>query len=115
MQYVGTDLLRDNLELIMPGLGKNIFIHNFEIWYQEELIKNPNICVVVSDIRFQNEADFIKKIGGIIIKIDRYNGYNDTHESEIELEQIKNYDYIIDNHSDINHLYENLEDIVEIL
>ena len=32
LQYVGTDLLRDNLNTIMPGLGYNMFSHHFRLW-----------------------------------------------------------------------------------
>ena len=31
MQYVGTDLLRNNLNTIMPGIGMDVFIHHFRI------------------------------------------------------------------------------------
>jgi len=35
LQYIGTNLLRDNLNTIMPGLDKNIFTHSFKIWYNK--------------------------------------------------------------------------------
>ncbi len=53
----------------MPGLDKNIFTHHFKLWYEQQLMINPNIRVVVSDVRFQNEADFVRNLGGIVIKI----------------------------------------------
>ena len=42
---------------------------------------NNTVRVVVSDVRFPNEYNIIKKLGGIIINVDRKD-YNltDTHE-----------------------------------
>lgn len=71
LQYVGTELLRDQLDKIMPGLGNNIFTYRFQIWYQEEAKKNPNLRVVISDVRFQNEIDFVQSLGGTVIKLER--------------------------------------------
>lgn len=71
LQYVGTELLRDQLNEIMPGLGKNIFTYRFQIWYQEEVRKNPDLRVVITDVRFKNEIDFIQSLGGTVIKLER--------------------------------------------
>lgn len=107
LQYVGTDLLRNQLEKIMPGLGKDIFINNFRLWYKNQ---DEKMKVVIADVRFQNEADTIKELGGILMKIERPNlgKSSDTHESEVELHNIKNYDYTIknDKEGDIQHVYD---------
>lgn len=110
LQYVGTELLRDNLDKIMPGLGKNIFTHRFKLWYVQEMRKNPNLCVVISDVRFQNEADFVRDLGGIVIKIDRPSVISsDMHPSEIELLNIKNFNYQIENTGTLNEFYEKIK------
>lgn len=111
LQFIGTDLLRNNLDQIMPGLGKNIFVHHFKLWYQKELSKNPKLHVVVSDVRFQNEADFIKSLGGTIIKITRFRS-DDSHASETEMANIDNYDYSIDNTGSLEDLQIRLSAIV---
>lgn len=109
LQYVGTDLLRDNLDKIMPGIGKDIFTHRFKLWYEEELIKNPLLCVVISDVRFQNEVDFIQSLGGTIIKINRETGIeSDSHPSEMEMNRITNFDYLIDNNATLDEFYQKL-------
>lgn len=106
LQFVGTDLLRNNLNTIMPGLGNDIFIHHFKLWYESEIKKNPNLCVVVSDVRFQNEIDFIQKIGGFVIKINRPSVMtNDMHSSEMELQSITTYDYLIENTGTLEDFY----------
>ncbi|AGF85184.1 monophosphate kinase [Moumouvirus goulette] len=126
LQFVGTELFRDNLERIMPGLGKDIFIYHFKLWYQQELQKNPDIRVVVSDIRFQNEADFIKSLGGTVIKISKEPSktnllkkvlsnfivnQTDTHASEKELKNINNYDILIENTGTIDDYYKKITEV----
>jgi hypothetical protein len=130
LQYIGTDLLRDQLNKIMPELGYDVFLKSFEIWYNNLMSINPNANVVVTDVRFQNEVDLIKKLGGTVYRIDRFENdswkdyfyyvdyiplfssfakkillrYN-IHISELSIKYIKNYDYIIKNNGTIKQLY----------
>lgn len=114
LQYVGTDLLRDQLDKIMPELGKDIFTHHFRIWYEEEKKKNPNTCVLISDVRFQNEIDLIHSLGGIVIKLERPEvTSNDLHPSEIELQQITTHDYVIHNTGTKDQLYKELDNCLK--
>lgn len=109
LQFVGTDLLRENLDKIMPGLGKDIFIHHFKIWYQKELENNPKLNVVISDVRFQNEVDAIHELCGEVIKINRSNIIsNDMHSSELDQQKINNYDHLINNDDTVEILYDKL-------
>lgn len=112
LQYVGTNLLRDQLETIIPDLEKNIFTHHFKLWYEEQKQKNPDIKIVIADVRFQNEVDVIHSLGGIIIKIvrnvDNTDDLHSTHASETELEAVQNFDYIIPNSSTIDDLQNSL-------
>lgn len=114
MQYVGTELFRDHLNNIMPGLEKNIFIHHFELWYQDEIKKNPQLNVVVTDVRFDNEAKFIRDLGGIVVKLERKTDpiKEDLHSSEIEINKIRSYNYLIKNNGSINSLYRNINEII---
>lgn len=42
--------------------------------------------IVVSDVRYPNEGDFIKSLGGVVIKIDRPGiAHDDQHSSEISM------------------------------
>lgn len=112
LQYVGTDLLRDQLEKIMPGIGQDIFIHHFKLWYTS----HSQGYVVVPDIRFQNEVDMIHQLGGYVIKLTRPRVSNlgfadpslekvDKHASEVALESITNYDWQIINNGTLEELY----------
>jgi len=130
MQFVGTDLFRDRLDEIMPGLKKNIFTHHFKLYYKE----NPNIKIVIADVRFKNEVDLIKSLGGVIIKLDRLRTNNFTrntfnifqsikniirslitpdHSSESELDNLHG-DYDIMNDSTQQQLYNKLDVIMKL-
>jgi hypothetical protein len=109
LQYVGTDLLRDQLDVIMPGLGKDVFVRHFELWVQS----NPTLNVVVPDIRFQNEVDLIHKLGGIVVKVTRPSvmpeDISTLHASERELLSITTHDEEFMNDKDIPHLYSQID------
>ena len=116
-QRFGTEIFRDSLEKFFPEmkhLKKNFWIYRFKIWYQEQVKQNPNVKIVVTDVRFQNEADIIKELGGVIIKVTRKNlKNNDSHASEINILNI-NADYDIKNDSSIEDYYKNLKSILHL-
>jgi hypothetical protein len=90
----------------------NIWIDKLENWikiHHKRGIKK----FIVTDLRFQNEVDWILKLGGKVIKIEAPNRNLDrikkeelnsvdnsetrNHISELGIEQITNYDYKINN------------------
>lgn len=112
LQFVGTDLLRNNLHKLMPELGSDIFIHHFRLWFQEQVAFNPNVKIVISDVRFQNELDFIHELGGTVVKIERGNEIVDTHVSESGICGLDGYDLLLDNNGDYDDLYKKLDSCV---
>lgn len=70
------------------------FCHTLE----GELTNHQGKILVITDLRFQLEANYIRKFGGFIWRIRRSetDNSNDSHPSETELESIK-YDFIITN------------------
>jgi len=113
LQFVGTELLRNNLNEIMPGLGHNIFTHHFQLWYENERDHDAETKVVIADVRFQNEMDFIQRLGGIVIKLNRPSVLaNDIHQSELELQNITTYNYLINNSKTKIDLYRELDNLL---
>ena len=111
MQYVGTQLIRNQLDVIMPGLGQDYFVYYFKLWYEQQVALNPDVKIVLSDLRnFSNEIEIIKHFNGVIINIDRP-GLDkiDTHESE---QPIKDYKYCIGNNGTLRELYVILDDLM---
>lgn len=59
--------------------------------------------IVFDDVRFNNEADFIRKQGGKIIHLVRENSIEDNHQSELGINP-EGSDYIIVNNGNIQEL-----------
>jgi hypothetical protein len=113
-QYVGTELFRNNLSKC-PGLEwveENIWYNVLKKSILDQWEKNPDQLIVITDIRFQNEIDLIKELGGISIKITKDNILNtDTHTSEIDIDKL-NVDYNIKNNGTISDLYKNADNLI---
>jgi len=96
--------------IALQKIGTDVFRMHFhqDIWLlilKKQIIKYDK--VVVTDIRFLNEYNMIKKIGGNIIKITRNNIIKDLHLSENILDGIK-FKFIIHNNGTIEELYQNI-------
>jgi hypothetical protein len=96
---------------------RDIFGENF--WVDMILPKEPNVpdeeLWVITDVRFENEAERIKHLGGHIICINRPNlFYNDSHISEERLPE-EFFSYIIDNKSSLNQFKERVLEVVSEL
>ena len=84
---------------------------------------------IISDMRFQNEYEAVKQRGGITIRVNRYNStcvcVDDSsldcltpcsrkpqHESEVALDHVTDWDYVIDNSGTIEELVEKVRTIL---
>jgi phosphomevalonate kinase len=107
--------------------NENMWIRGLDMQIQTFCKRSPKEClIIICDVRFQNEAEYIKKNNGIIFRIvspyrteQRYwqestneKEYNkiSNHLSEINLDNY-NFDYIIKN--DLNEI--NLNNIINYL
>ena len=98
-QKIGTEAIRNN-------------IHN-DAWVLSLFgtYKEDKDFWIITDVRFKNEAEIIKKRGGIIIRLngDPNNSRvgddrNMSHQSEIDLDDYDGFDYIYNNVSPISNL-----------
>ena len=115
MQQFGTDFVRDNICKYIPNIKNNLndetlWIKLFRIWYE----KNKEKDIIISDVRFLDEIEVIKSLGGKIIKINRDTNQIDNHKSECNIENYdkKLIDYQIDNNSTLNNLYSQTNTII---
>lgn len=113
LQKVGTDLFRNNIKNVLPEMKieDSPWLEIFKL----KFIQNPK-KYIVSDVRFEDEAEFIKKMGGIIIRINRNEkgkekGKETVHISELEMDKIKE-DFSIDNNYSIEEYRERLKILV---
>lgn len=116
MQVVGTDLFRNELARHMPEVGHNIWIRSFAKTYESD------VNTVIADVRFTNEYEWIKRVGGIVIRVNRpglvntdgssvIHNYHDRHESENSLDEFES-DYVIENSHCFAHLETEIEKII---
>ena len=99
-QLLGTDVART--------IDPNVWVKNAEMFYKNAI----GFSVVITDVRFANEAKWIRDKGGIVVYINRQQKeiQANTHSSENGLSG-KDVDVYIENDGTINDLYEQVENI----
>jgi hypothetical protein len=96
---------------------RDIFGDDF--WVDMILPREPTVpddeLWIITDVRFKNEAERIKHLGGHIIRINRPDLFhNDSHISEERLPD-EYFSYIIDNKSSLNQFKERVLEVVSEL
>lgn len=104
---------------VLQQVGSNIFRNMYDkIWVNKciKTIKNDAMDIaVIADMRFPNEADIVLKENGFVLRLTR-NVYNDSHISEIALDNYTKFTAILDNHSmTLEQVYEAFREIVKTL
>ena len=114
LQFVGTELFRNQLGKLLPEIGENIWIASLIEKIKAMVEEYPLCSIVISDIRFQNEIDALRDFNGAHIwKIvnDRIIK-KDTHSSE-DIDKLKNIDSTIVNDSTLDSLYEKISFLIK--
>lgn len=101
-----------NVRQILQVVGTDVIRRFNEDWHVKQLKKEiinhlgMGDKVVVDDIRFENELNLIKELGGTVYYIIRHNYHAlSNHESENSLnENMFNNEHIIYNSQDIDYL-----------
>jgi len=110
-QGFGTEIMRERLCEVFPELkelSNHLWTYRFELWYKDLLKKNPDAKVVVTDLRFSNEEEVLRKYNAFIIKVSRKEVTNtDTHSSEIGILSIKE-DVLLTNDGTIDEYYNSI-------
>ncbi len=97
MQLVGTEMIRFHLP--------DYFVKFMEL--------NLTKKMVISDLRFLNEAEMLTKHGAIIILVEK-DHLDDPHLSEQEYKLI-NYHYVIHNKGSKEDLFKELETLLDLI
>lgn len=69
-------------------------------------------AIVIPDVRFENEAQWIKSKNGIIISVRRESNIVDTHASELGIDA-QYIDYHVTNNGSIDELYDQVNAIMK--
>ena len=110
LQFIGTNLLRNQLH---PEIWVNSLMNKY-FCVQSDLAPNGIDCPnwIITDLRFLNEMEAVKKRGGITIRVNRnLEESKNQHESETELDSAE-FDYVIDNNGTIEELIEKVREIL---
>ena len=97
---------RSSSSIVMNGKG-SFWLRYFFDKYDSALTVNNVLDMVVSDVRFKNEAFALKSRGAILIRIVRDTKSKDNDVSEQEQNDI-NCDYVIQNNGTFAELAENV-------
>ena len=118
MQFYATELMRIELSKKFKEIGTDLWVKCVEKKIIKALNENKNCIILLADVRFKNEYEFVKKYNGITLNIIRQtnNLHNqfENHKSENDL-QNENFDFTIFNNGGMINLrmstYEFLHDL----
>lgn len=103
---------------LLQDLGKMGRKYNPEIWINGALsiaqdYLEKDYLVIISDTRFVNELERLKKDNYYCIRVIRPGSSNMTDESEIDLDSVPNseFDYILNNDGDLEDLEKKILDV----
>lgn len=100
---------RQAMQTLGTEWGRNT-IHN-EMWIKraEMAFKQSSMGIVIPDVRFENEAEFIRDNGGVLIHVTRPNVIQvNAHSSEAGV-RVTEDDFVIVNDSTISQLHLQVE------
>lgn len=110
----GAPEIRELLQRLGTEVGRNMLGEN--VWVDAALATcEPDRDYVFTDVRFTNEAEALRSLGGIIIRIERpgYGPAND-HPSEVAMDDYP-WDYVVINDGDYTSFATKLQNIVQDL
>jgi hypothetical protein len=110
LQYVGTELFRNQIGNILPETKENIWIKVME----KKVESSKEDKIVITDVRFPNEVEMVKKLGGIVIKVVRPSLSIQEHSEHISeaIDQL-DVDFTVINDKTPEDLYNAVIKIIE--
>ena len=132
LQFIGTNLFRNQLS---PEIWVNSLMSEYKLYKETKPFVNSTLKDeeypnwIITDLRFPNELEAVKKRGGITIRVNRPcdicggSGYHKMscpvsksgeHYSEIALDSAA-FDFVINNNKDIEHLVKEVKKILKKL
>ena len=114
-QKFGTDFGQFKIYELFPELKDKIKPRT--LWLNVcsnfiDLNKDKNI--VIADVRFHHEVEFLRTKGFNIIEIKRNSIKKDNHISENEIKEITDIDFTIDNNSTKQDLFKQYDDFIYV-
>lgn len=112
MQLMGTEVLR---ELFNNKI--NTTVNNVKYSYHIKCIHNMIMKlkgknIIISDVRFQDEIDYIKSMDGLIISIDKNTDNNKFSKHKSENQQLKKIDFEMENNNSKKDFFEIIDNLI---
>ena len=110
-QITPRHILQQAGENLRKTFGEHLWVQTV---YNRMISTYNTFNYVISDVRYQNEAEWIKRSNGILVRIDRKHNIksSDNHQSEIDMDSWNAWDEIIDNNGSLEDLYQQLDLLV---
>lgn len=125
LQTIGTDLFTEKLhpdtwvnalfKKYIPRVKYTVTSNGHGDTLSKSSVSEPELPYwIISDVRFKNECEAIKKRDGLIFRVENPNVKStDTHKSEIDLDDYKEFDEVIINDGTIEELVEKVKYILQ--
>jgi len=119
-QFFGTEMVRENVGKLIPSVGQDFWVYRMAHCLNglgEQVEYDSDDVVVIPDVRFQNEYDWITAQGGIIIHLTRPGADGmvgiSGHASEAGLKfTAPDNTYLIVNNGTLEELYEEVDRVI---
>ena len=120
LQRIGTEAIREQIHpnawvnalfADYKPIGDNLLEGEIRKLYDEDLLY-PNW--IITDTRFENEANAVKERGGINIRVSRpfKSDMHGQHPSETALDNYEDWDYIVENNGSLEDLVKKVKEIL---
>lgn len=108
LQFLGTEVGREALGRLLPDIGSDFWVRSWYYRYLRDKKFTENVAL--SDVRFPNEAQIIRKRGGILIKVVRphQEHKNMDHASETQIDSME-ADIVIQNDTTLDDLVKRVD------
>lgn len=127
-QFMGTEVFREALKELLPKQDTGFWVKRLAGAIRGELFDEmgdlytygPEDVIVIPDVRFQDEVDFVLENRGVILTVKR-SGYEgnvgiDNHASETtKLEIPYHRHYEVNNSQSLGELYKTVDDLIASL
>jgi hypothetical protein len=111
LQFIGTEWAREH----DPDVWVKLLLREVDGMPTADVSGTPT-HIFVADLRFRNEAAALMAEGFTLIKIQREDRVIDrdpNHQSENDMNEFNDWDYVVENSGNIGELYYKLNAIVE--
>lgn len=105
----GRKFLQD-LAMAVRGYNQDYWINlTLQDITRNTVLNGKNMNFVVTDVRFLNEVEYLKKNGASIIRVNRPGIQLLDHVSETELDNYTSFSFVVENNGTINELENDID------